>query len=676
MADEIGKEVTESGALRLVAYPGDNMVLLAMSIKDGEVAEAGKNLAGFAIWRSIQGKPEEALLNRLSFDIAVTKDTQPAERKWTPSSDAPFQKFRWVDVPADGLVSPISYRVVAKYFTGQGKAMRDGPSATVTVQPPDRADAKFRVAFTRGYASSQAYAAKFHNADIRPAGAKTPAFDTKPFLAQYIWLGADARKHLFAFIDECKQDAQSKVDVLAYDLDEPDVIQAICDFGKQKRLRAILDNAPLHTGAAVEVQSAKLIKAAAGDANVKQGHFARFQHMKVFIKRDAGGKAQKVLFGSMNFSLRGLYVQANNVMVVDDPTTAGYFAKAFDNAFANDVKAAPFAKDPIAAGYNQISATSTADLPNARVALSPHADWKISLGPAADAIQHAQSSVLYAVMEPTGTGPVLQSLQTIAAKPVIFSYGTVETATGLAVQSGDGTMGAVTSFSYLKDKVPPPFDKEWSGGTGMHIHHKFVVIDFNGSNPVVFTGSSNLAAGGEEANGDSLIMIKDPVIASMYAIEAVRLFDHYAFRKYMEKATVAKPLTLWFPGKADAPTPWWKPFYTTTDIRFRDRYLFAGVPLPAGVVSVKNVDWTSLASKAPPAKPPAGKQAKSSVTKKQAPKATKKVAKKAPKKAVRKTATKAVKKTVKKAVKKTAGKTTKKTAKKAVKKPAKKKARK
>ena len=91
---------------------------------------------------------------------------------------------------------------------------------------------------------------------------------------------------------------------------------------------------------------------------------------------------------------------------------------------------------------------------------------------------------------------------------------------------------------------------------GMHIHDKFVVVDFNGANPTVFTGSSNLAAGGEEQNGDSLAMIEDGSIATMYAIEAVAMFDHYHFNKAANAATTAKPLTLWSPGKSN--TPWWK----------------------------------------------------------------------------------------------------------------------
>jgi phosphatidylserine/phosphatidylglycerophosphate/cardiolipin synthase-like enzyme len=160
-------------------------------------------------------------------------------------------------------------------------------------------------------------------------------------------------------------------------------------------------------------------------------------------------------------------------------------------------------------------------------------------------------------------------------------------------------MGDVTSYAFLKSKVPAPFVQEWSGGAGKHIHHKFVVVDFNDSNPIVFTGSSNLSAGGEVANGDNLVMINDPTIASIYAIEAVRLFDHYSFRQSMQKATSNAPLTLWYPGKPGAPSPWWTAYYEPTNIKLRDRCLFAEVALPPGLKTVKNVDWSSIDSAAP-----------------------------------------------------------------------------
>src|SRR5215472_6167359 len=162
------------------------------------------------------------------------------------------------------------------------------------------------------------------------------------------------------------------------------------------------------------------------------------------------------------------------------------------------------------------SPKDTNALPKFSLALSSHKDFSVSLGPMSDRILKATSSVLFAVMEPTGQGPVLASLRTIAARPTVFSYGTVETDKGLAVQSPDGQMGAMTSFAALTKNVPAPFKQEFSGGAGMHIHDKFVVVDFNASNPTVFTGSSNLASGGETQNGDSLAMIQDAAIAKMY----------------------------------------------------------------------------------------------------------------------------------------------------------------
>jgi phosphatidylserine/phosphatidylglycerophosphate/cardiolipin synthase-like enzyme len=592
---ELKKAVHESPELRLVAYPGDNVVLLAMSLPDDAVAENGKNLAGFAIWRSVQGGKEEPLANRLAFDRIVTRATTPQQRKWTPSPEAPFQKFRWVDVPPEGFDKPIRYRVAARYFTGQGSALRDGATAEIEVQPANPEHSQFRIAFTRGYASSQAYAEKFHNKDIRPKGAKKAQFDTAPFKAQYEWLGAQARRALFEFLDDCRRDKSCKVDVFAYDLDEPDVIAAICELGRAGRLRAVLDNASLHTrSTAVEPKAAKLIEAAAGKQNVVRGHFARFQHNKVFVKRNGAGSPVRVLFGSMNFSLRGLYVQANNVLLIDDARAAKLFGDAFDNAFANRTSAAAFMKIPLAAGYNPISAQDTPQLPQCELALSPHKTWKSSLGPMEKALRGARSSVLYAVMEPKGSGPVLEALRRIAAKPTIFSYGTVETDKGLHVQNPDGALGAVTSYAFLKSKVPAPFVSEWSGGAGKHIHHKFVVLDFNGDAPMVFTGSSNLAAGGEQANGDSLIVIRDPLLAGMYAVEAVRLFDHYQFRKSMQGATNAAPLSLWYPGKPNQPVPWWKPYYDPKSIKLRDRLLFADLPVAPTLRSSKKSDWSTL----------------------------------------------------------------------------------
>jgi len=104
---------------------------------------------------------------------------------------------------------------------------------------------------------------------------------------------------------------------------------------------------------------------------------------------------------------------------------------------------------------------------------------------------------------------------------------------------------------------------------GQVIHDKFIVVDFNDHTPLVFTGSSNLAEGGEMQNGDNLLCIADRATAIAFGVEAIRLVDHYHFRAVMQSATNAQPLKL---KPSDA---WCKPYYDPTNIKSLDRTLFS-----------------------------------------------------------------------------------------------------
>jgi len=122
--------------------------------------------------------------------------------------------------------------------------------------------------------------------------------------------------------------------------------------------------------------------------------------------------------------------------------------------------------------------------------------------------------------------------------------------------------------------------------SGHEIHHKFVVCGFNGADPVVYCGSSNLALGGEESNGDNLLAIHDGDVATVFAIEALSLVDHYDFldrvatkagTKGARKATpTSKPQAAvdaqWFLSTTDK---WVEKYFDPNDLRSVDRMLFA-----------------------------------------------------------------------------------------------------
>lgn len=62
------------------------------------------------------------------------------------------------------------------------------------------------------------------------------------------------------------------------------------------------------------------------------------------------------------------------------------------------------------------------------------------------------------------------------------------------------------------------------------IHHKFIVIDAEGANPIVYTGSANMSRNSEQYNDENLLEIRDARIAAIYLAEFLRLYEHYRAR--------------------------------------------------------------------------------------------------------------------------------------------------
>ena len=94
-------------------------------------------------------------------------------------------------------------------------------------------------------------------------------------------------------------------------------------------------------------------------------------------------------------------------------------------------------------------------------------------------------------------------------------------------------------------------------------------MDFRGTEPVLYCGSSNLAFGPEQKNGDNLIEIRDPDAVTVFAIEAIRLVDHFAFRHRTENL---KEVNL----HATEEVPWYASYYDSEDLHFLERTLLIG----------------------------------------------------------------------------------------------------
>jgi hypothetical protein len=528
------------------AWIGDAKTLLAFNFSNP--ADAA-NLAGFTVRIQPHGQPPFYLTNKL----VLPGDPRHAVVAGEPansSANAPVQKFRWLHVPGNfhqgenPFYGVYTYTATPRYFkAGVLLPMDDSKNVSVDVQVQPFATPQVELGFTRGFTQSQAFANHFGSkALFRPSG-KELLFDTNgtagqngagqsfTYAQEYQWSGFTARQKVFGILSTVLGDKTLSIDVFAYDLNEPDVCKNFLQLAAEGRMRIILDNASLHhkAGALEDAFEQQFRKVMTGNSAILRGKFGRFAHDKIIIIHK-NGTPQKVLSGSTNFSISGLYVNANHVIVFDNPDVATLYARVFNEAW-NDGVSEKFTQSSLAAqewDFNQKG------LPLMSITFSPHAASAATeiLNGMARRIGGTKTSVLFAVMDvESGGGAVLAALQKIHQEQQLFSYGITDNGgTDISLYRPGVRDGILVTGKPGKVLLPPPFDQEKNIGLDHQIHHKFIVCDFNQPNAIVWCGSSNLAQGGEENNGDNLIHIKDMDIATVFAIEAISLVDHFDFR--------------------------------------------------------------------------------------------------------------------------------------------------
>jgi PLD-like domain len=552
------------------AYSGDNKTLLAFDFDDAALA---KNLAGFTIACKLPGtQPAFYLFNFLQFQNPG-KHAQVAGELPTSTVNAPIQKYRWVDfahAPKNGgslVAGNYTYTVTPRYFDANASmlAIDTTKSVSVTIPVGPFVSGALKLGFTRGYMQSQAYARDFGgNTPIEPANrplqystaakaGTNKAGKDVTFIEIYDWMGATARVQIFDVLDQVVKDPALHLDVFAYDLNEPDLVAAFLTLAALGRIRIILDSAQLHithqetnkkTGTTKTVVPLEedfaqaFAKVAKDPAALKRGCFDRFSHDKIFIV-SSNGVASSVLTGATNFSVNGLYVNANHVLVFDQATVAQYYAKVFEESWTvltspkvSKAIAAAFAGSPLA---TKAFVSSTPNVPKMTINVSPHtvADTTRILNAIQKRITSEASAsngnVIFAVMQLTRTqSPVCQTLINLHNTQSLFSYGISDSPGGVKLYAPGSKTGVLVTGKPSQVVLPPPFDRV-PAPPGHEIHDKFVVCGVNGKDPVVWCGSSNLATGGEESNGDNLLEIHDADVAMTFAIEALLLVDHYNF---------------------------------------------------------------------------------------------------------------------------------------------------
>ena len=580
------------------AYKGDAMTLLCFDVDKSLTA----GLAGFAIKFSCN-KSNRFIFNRMTFSDAFLANNPQIPKSGKNSSEfAPIQRFGWIHVPSGGdndtpFFGKYTYFVTPRYIeNGKLKDLDSSKTVSVKIDVSPFDLKKTQVAFTRGFASSTAYVKRFglKNKKVRPNETdllfditQTAAITDRwsnathsmqptaySFEEQHKWLGWQARQRVLDFLDAAVNDTNTVLKVFAFDLDEPEICKRLLKLAKEDRLKIILDNSKDHNKPTSfeTLFDTAFKKATTNHDLIQRGNFNALAHSKIFIQVK-NGVAVKVLTGSTNFSTNGLYVNANHVLVFDNNKIAKLYEDVFEASFGdakmNSFKGLQFSTTDF--DFNQ------SGLPKFSVTFAPHpkADAQRIFDRISQRIESAESDVFFAVMKDTSGSSILDAIQKMVRSDSVYTYGITDTISkkdtdyGVFLYKPNSKRGIRIAAKGISSILPPPFG-EVPKIDGFAIHHKFVVVDFKGKNPVVYCGSSNLAFGPEQANGDNLLEIHDKDIVTAFAIEADRLVDHYQWRNKELKQNKMELDDL----TTISDKTWYKKYYNPNDLRFVERKKF------------------------------------------------------------------------------------------------------
>ena len=566
----VGTNVAALFSLKI--HRGEGMALLAMNWRNGTPS---KDFVGFAIeYQEPGGDRFFPLKNRIAFPdpTGAVNPTQLSTRL------SPIQKFRWVHFPRNAdLPGDFVYRVTPVFMNSADElSYGEFQQAAVQLQR-ETYPGELNVTFTRGFVVSQAFVDRYGGDDPDKALATLlpdkadQGLDFVPTHPKadeaYAWMGFEARQVILGLLDQAIADPQAQVRVVAYDLNEPEIVSRLEHLGD--RLKVIIDNSDKHgLPSAAEKKAEDRLVASAGATQVKRQAMGGLQHNKTIVIDSPNLKA--AVCGSTNLSWRGFYVQNNHAVVLLGDNAVRLFMDAFQSYWAHG--------SPGTFGKTASAVWNPVGLPgiDAQIAFSPHLKKNALLNSIGQDMAGASSSLLFSLaflyMTP---GVIKETIIALQEQNRIFSYGISDSAVkGLDLTKPDGTVSVIGTAA-LKKNLPEPFKSETSGGKGALMHHKFVVIDFDQPSARVYFGSFNFSGAADTSNGENLLLIRDRRVATSYMIEALRIFDHYHFRVVQAEAKKSrKKLQLARPPRKTGEKAWWEEDYLDA-IKIRDRELFA-----------------------------------------------------------------------------------------------------
>lgn len=576
------------------SYLSPTLVLLAF---DWPPAASRDDFLGFAIRRtpgfhSADGKTRATsswLPNRLTFDGPVADPQRDA-----PTDQAPIQKFMWWDARIDPPDRGQSFRYDVLPVVGRPDSLQvlDAEAGHCALTLPDHVVDGVGTWFNRAVVSSQAFARQVAAFGIGEHDTPT----TAQALALRTWLANDLQQ----VFDLMLAPATRAVSAVYHLTDTLWALPAFEAFGRRHGADALAIVYDSHetrrTGKPLlPSPNQPAVDALQGLATLAPRDRTRIMHDKFIVTDDQAVDPHPavLLTGSANFTTEGLTEQANVLHSFDSAILAGLYndrarALAANPSIADTAKLANGWSEPVRVGSASV-----------RVAFSPEpGKRRIEIDTIVAAIQAARHSVVFCLFMPTDQAlreacfaagdagrmmfglvnriSVKRAGQADADRRNGKPINTTQLANLELYHRSRDNRDVIDAEYFSPATVPKGFEPELRLFPGepapsyppVVIHHKFIVIDAEGENPIVYTGSANMSANSEHDNDENLLEIRDRRLAGTYLAEFLRLYEHYRARALAIEAARG--------GKVNAdahPTLALRP-----DSRWTKKYFVAGSP--------------------------------------------------------------------------------------------------
>lgn len=569
------KAVSENGLI-LKVYAGATGVLLAFNF---ESDNSRKGLLGFAIKRDGPGNATCYLDAMLPFKGQAHKPGAPI-----PTNVSPVQKFRWSDYTTTPETT-YTYTVQAMYGSPTNLDPKLTASVSVTTESIDSVSVigkpkNLAVAFNRAVASSQAFSrefpettAKLNKALAKPVPKSGPKrTDGILTQAEMDWLSHGLKEEIVNFIKIAKDNSYA-LDIAIYQYELPDIFQAVDASEKAGvHIRLIY-----HAKKGDKQTTKNEASASALPVADKYGRItnAIFHHKFIILSKLTGASKtpQAVLCGSTNFTLNGVYAQANNVVITSDPIIMAKYQAQFDFLFQEP------AHNPAATSVQDSEQNILDPALRWQVGFSPRAG-KVDLTFFASIIQSANQDVLFATA--FGIDPIV--LNALVGQPhdSVLRFGVQDKPTKEVTGVHADRTANFTAASALPVGLDGWLDEHRMPGQkgNILIHDKIIVVDFTSDSPTVIDGSHNYSGAASKSNDENYLIIRNnPDFADCFGIEVLRLYDHYRFRFVTKEGTTIKNkrrVLTQTPIYLDSTDNWTNDYYDPTKLKYADRTVFSG----------------------------------------------------------------------------------------------------